>query len=654
MATPLAARHRSTPLTDAANVAVDRTCDWLLQQQHPDGYWCGELEGDTILESETILLLAWLGEEQSSLATKAAAYISQEQLPTGGWAMYPGGELEISGSVKAYFALKIVGRDPDSAEMKLARDAILAAGGADRVNSFTRFYLALLGQLSYDQCPAVPPEAMLQPRWSPASIYRVSAWSRTIFVPLSIVWSHRPVRPLPEAQSIPELFIKPPEQWPPLRSPAAAEYRGWVPWERLFHTLDASLKFAERRRVRPLRKKAERLAEQWMLARFENSDGLGAIYPPIVWSLIALRCLGYADDSAEVQSCREELEKLVIEEPASGDQPATVRLQPCKSPVWDTAITLRALAAAGLTAEHPACENAIGWLLEKEVRQAGDWATQVKAEPAGWFFEHNNVFYPDIDDTIMVMMALREQLGESPGDTAGREQINQACERARLWVLAMQNRDGGWGAFDRDNDQQWLCQVPFADHNAMIDPSTPDIAARVVEALAGWGMDANDRSIQKAIQFIRKTQEPDGAWYGRWGVNYIYGVWQVLVGLRAIGAPANDPAMIAGRDWLLDHQQLCGGWGESADSYEDPALRGIGPVTASQTAWALLGLLAVVPADHPAVISGINRLVETQNAEGTWDEPEFTGTGFPKVFYLRYHYYRVYFPLLAIASWRKA
>ncbi|QDU94444.1 terpene cyclase/mutase family protein [Lignipirellula cremea] len=668
----------ASQLRGAASQAISSASDWLLARQHADGYWCAELEGDSILQSETILLFAWLGEERSPQALRAAEYLSRQQLPTGGWGMYPGGGVEISGSVKAYFALKLTGRDPESAEMQLARQAILAHGGADRVNSFTRFYLALLGQIPYEHCPAVPPEAMLLPNAFPASIYQISAWSRTIFVPLSIMWAHRPVRQLTPEQSIAELFIEPPERWPPLRSPGLKANRGLFTWERFFRYVDGGLKFLERARLRPLRQRGLKAAEKWMLDRFQQSDGLGAIYPPIVWSLVALKCLGYADDSPEVQSCRDELQKLAVEEPATADHPATTHWQPCKSPVWDTALTLRALAAAGVNGQHPACQKAIDWLLQKEVRSPGDWSTKVAAEPAGWYFEHNNEFYPDIDDTIMVMMALREQLSEV--DTrdeslardadkpavfsaaakdlqhakaaVGRvEAVTQACRRAQAWVLAMQNRDGGWGAFDRDNDAAWLCQVPFADHNAMIDPSTPDIAARVVEALAGWGLTAEHPTVQKALSYIREQQEEDGAWFGRWGVNYLYGVWQVLVGLRAIGTPTDDPAVVAGVEWLLGCQQPCGGWGETPDTYEDPSLRGTGPVTPSQTAWALLGLQAVLPADHPAVLRGVEYLTRTQNADGSWDEPYFTGTGFPRVFYLRYHYYRIYFPLQALAGW---
>lgn len=651
--------------------AIDRTRRWLLDRQHADGFWCAELEGDTILESETILLWAYLGQENTDLARRAAAYLVQKQLPDGGWAMYPGGRMDISGSVKAYFALKLTGHDPQTEYMQRARRAILAHGGADAVNSFTRFYLALLGQISYRQCPAVPPEAVLLPKWFPVNLYAVSAWSRTIIVPLSIVWAMQPVRAIEPARGIRELFHKEPDQWPPLRCPGLRGGTGLLSWDRFFRTVDRLLKWCQRHRLTPLRRRAVAAAQQWTLHRFEHSDGLGAIYPPIVWSLLALKCLGYSDDSPEVRYCHQQLNDLILEDQSS----STVRLQPCKSPVWDTAIALRALAASGVAPDQSAMRRGVQWLLDKQVTCRGDWAETVNALPGAWFFEHANDFYPDVDDTVMVLMALRAQFdAAAPSDEtapaelrlvakaaasaqAAREELATidraaaAIDRGLCWVLAMQNDDGGWGAFDRNNDRQFLCYVPFADHNAMIDPSTPDLAGRALEALGKLGRRVCDPVVDRAVAYLRKTQEPDGSWFGRWGVNYIYGTWQALAGLAEVGVPPSDPMVIAGANWLLDHQQDCGAWGESADSYERPELRGQGPATASQTAWALLGLLAVGLKQHPAVTRGIDYLLATQQQDGTWNETEFTGTGFPRVFYLRYHYYPMYFPLLALACW---
>ena len=659
--------------------AIDRTRQWLLARQHGDGHWCAELEGDTILESEYILLLAWLGRADAPLARKCARYILDKQLPSGGWAMYPGGQLEISGSVKAYFALKLTGHDARSEPMLRAARAIRQAGGADAVNSFTRFYLALLGQISYDQCPAVPPEMILLPAWFPFNIYRMSAWSRTIVVPLSIMWAHRPARHVPTAFGIRELFLREPQDWPALRCPGLADERGWLSWEAFFRRVDAMLKWLEAHRLRPLRRRGVNAAAQWMIRRFAHSDGLGAIFPPIVWSIIALKSLGYDDDSPEVRYNFEQLDALVLED----DRAA--RLQPCLSPVWDTALALRSLAVSQLPMNDARLARAIDWLLDKEVTREGDWVERVDASPGGWFFEYRNEFYPDVDDTAMVMIALREvvqhvqsptsqvqsqdsilptpqsAIGNSQSDSgelespafSRRRWLCGACDRARRWVLAMQNRDGGWGAFDKDNDAEFLCRVPFADHNAMIDPSTPDLTGRVLEALALWGAKPGQVAVDRAVEYLRRTQEPDGSWYGRWGVNYIYGTWQSLVGLTAIGLPPTDPAVQSGANWLLAHQQASGGWGESADSYSWPELRGRGPVTASQTAWALLGLMAAGLTEHPAVARGIRWLVENQQADGSWQESEFTGTGFPRVFYLRYHYYPIYFPLLALAEYQR-
>lgn len=657
---PLAERT-TTPELDLS-AAMTRTCDWLIERQDNAGFWCAELEGDSILESEYILLLAFLGQENTEVARQAANHLLKLQLPNGGWNMYPGGAVEISGSVKAYFALKLTGHDPEAPYMRRARQCIRAHGGADAVNSFTRFYLALLGQISYDRCPAVPPELVLLPNWSPINIYRMSAWSRTIVVPLSIMWAHRPSRALAPSQGIRELFLRDPESWPALHCPGLARSRGPLSWDRFFRSVDHGLKRAERAGFKPLRTRAVKVAEKWMVDRLANSDGLGAIFPPIVWSLVALRCLGYADDSAEVLYHHRELEKLMLRD---GD---CLRLQPCKSPVWDTALTLRGLDAAGVSPKAPSVCNAVDWLLDKEVKAPGDWAQSVRAEPGGWYFEHNNEFYPDVDDTIMVLMALRRQFDEANPKVSAfttttsdmkqqllrRERTLHASQRAIRWLLAMQNRDGGWGAFDKDNNSEFLCHVPFADHNAMIDPSTPDIAGRALEGLGQWGYEQGHPAIDRAVAYVRKHQESDGSWFGRWGVNYIYGTWQCLVGLRAIGVPAHDAAIRRGANWLLAMQQASGAWGESPDSYDDPSLRGRGPATASQTAWAILGLIAAGEAEHPAVERGVQWLLRTQSPDGSWDERYFTGTGFPRVFYLRYHYYPIYFPLLALGQYRQA
>ena len=650
--------------------AIMRTRQWLLAEQQSDGCWCAELEGDTILESEYILLLAYLGRETSDVARKCARYLIKSQLPDGGWAMYPGGKVEISASVKGYFALKLTGHDPSAEYMQRARSAILRHGGADAVNSFTRFYLALLGQISYDQCPAVPPEVMLLPKWFPINVYKVSAWSRTIIVPLSIMSALQPVTPIDAAHGIRELFLSRPENWPPLRCPGLKGGTGVLSWDRFFRVVDAGFKWCQRRAVTPLRNRAIRLAKQWMLERFQGSDGLGAIFPPMVWAIIALRSLGYDDESPELKYCFEQLEGLYLEDDDS------IRLQPCKSPVWDTAIALRALQDSGMKPSHPAIEQAVDWLLKQQITRPGDWSETVDVPAGGWCFEYANDYYPDNDDTAMVAMALHQQFAatnesslppnlelvderQPHGQTAESEverlrQITQSIEKAEHWLVAMQNRDGGWGAFDRDNDAEFLCYVPFADHNAMIDPSSPDLAARVLECLGKLGRCIGDPVVDRCLTYLRATQEADGSWFGRWGVNYIYGTWQVIVGLRAVGVSVDDPAVVNAAHWLLAYQQSSGGWGESPDSYDDPKLRGQGNVTPSQTAWAVLGLLAGGLHAHPATVRGIRYLINHQREDGSWHETEFTGTGFPRVFYLRYHMYPIYFPLMALAQWSQA
>jgi squalene-hopene/tetraprenyl-beta-curcumene cyclase len=658
---PLSSIPERFPVEDLsvpACQAIRRTRRWLLSQQQEDGSWCAELEGDTILESETVLMLAFLGREQSPLAQRAAAYLIEKQLPEGGWAKYPGGKLDVSGSVKAYFALKLTGHDPTANFMQRAARAIRKHGGADRVNSFTRFYLALLGQISYEHCPAVPPELALLPKWFPVNLYAMSAWSRTIVVPLSIVAALEPIRRIEEHRGIRELFLQEPEQWPPLRCPGLPGGTGWLSWDHFFRVINWLLKFGQRKGLMFWRKRAVEAARSWMLARFQKSDGLGAIFPPVVFSVVALKALGFVDDSPEVVECLRQLDRLTIEDAESG----TMRLQPCLSPVWDTGLVMRALALAGVRAHDPAIVRAANWLRGRQTTAPGDWAQTVDAPAGGWYFEYANEFYPDVDDTAMSLMALQTlfrdqaEIGAEPSlSSTGlpfRESV-AAIERGLRWMLVMQNRDGGWGAFDRDNDCHFLCYVPFADHNAMIDPSTPDLCGRVLEALGKLGRRLGDPHVDRAVEFVRRTQEPDGSWFGRWGVNYIYGTWQALTGLVEVGVPQDDPVVVAGAKWLLAHQHPNGGWGESPHSYERPELRGQGQTTASQSAWAVLGLIAAGMSDHPAVLRGIRYLAQTQNHDGTWDESQFTGTGFPCVFYLRYHYYPIYFPLMALAQWAR-
>ncbi len=631
------AKH-PTSNTDVLHAAIERTRQHLLGRQSPDGHWVGELQGDTILESEYILLMAFLGREGEAHVAKAARYILCKQMPEGGWNNYPGGPADVSVSVKAYFALKLAGHKADEPYMRRACDVIRGLGGAAVCNSFTRFYLALLGQLPYGNCPAVPPEMILLPRWCYFNIYAMSSWTRTIVIPLSIFSAYKPVRRLPEGLGIPELFIEP-QQTPRWPHPPTEQVFSWT---NFFLALDQLLKFAERWLSWPVRGFALSKAKAWMLSHFADSDGLGAIYPPIIYTIICLRCMGYADTSPEMLWALKQLEDLKIEE----DE--TLRLQPCFSPVWDTALTLNALADAGLGQRHPAVPRAVRWLVDREVRRPGDWSIMNPGlEPAGWFFEYRNGFYPDTDDTAMVLIALAKTAH------AGLPSAKDAAQRAVHWLKHMQNHDGGWAAFDRDINREILTKVPFADHNAMLDPSCPDITARALEALGHFEVKIGDPQVERAISYLRRTQEPSGAWPGRWGVNYIYGTWQVLCGLHSIGLSPKDPMILKAAEWLKRVQQPGGGWGETCRSYDDPTLAGQGTPTASQSAWALLGLIAAGEAHSPEVRAGIDYLLATQRNDGSWSEEEFTGTGFPKVFYLKYHMYSIYFPLMALARYAR-
>jgi squalene-hopene/tetraprenyl-beta-curcumene cyclase len=611
------------------------TRDWILEAQSPEGFWHGELEGDTILESEYVLLMTYLGRLDDPACAKMGRTIREEQDASGGWSIYPSGPPNISATVKAYFVLKLLGTPIEDPAMVRAREVILRNGGARACNSFTRFYLALLGQITYDEVPYVPPELMLVPSSFPFSLAAMSSWTRTIIVPLMIISAYKPVRHLRPEQGIAELF--------PDGVPAPKGDYPVVSWENFFLKLDRFMKLADRVAPGFLRKPGIKAAHRWMLEHFENSDGLGAIFPPMIYTVVALGCLGYEEDSAAVRWALAQLEDLQIEEEGA------IRVQPCHSPVWDTAIATIALADSKLPDFHPSLLRSVRWMLDKEVRVHGDcYARGVDAEPSGWHFQFRNERYPDIDDTAMVLLALHATALRDDPD------VLAATHRAVNWLLALQNSDGGWAAYDRDINNQVLTKVTFADHNAMLDPSCADITARVVEMLGTLGHRQDHPAIARALAYLWQTQEPEGCWYGRWGVNYVYGTWQVLQGLKAIDFPMDHPSVIRACRWLESVQQPDGGWGETCESYDDPSLKGQGESTPSQTAWAVLGLVSAGRADGEAAHRGVQYLVEHQRGDGTWVDPTYTGTGFPRVFYLRYHLYPVMFPLMAISRHQAA
>jgi squalene-hopene/tetraprenyl-beta-curcumene cyclase len=622
--------------------AVGAACRFLLSLQRQDGHWCGELEGDTILESEYILTLFFLGRGGEGRTRKLGEYVRRQQMDDGGWPIYPGGPAEVSASIKAYFALKLLGDDPDAPHMARARRRIRELGGIDACNSFTRIYLSTFGQYDWSRCPAVPPELVLLPDWFPFNIYRMSSWSRAIVVPLSIIWASRPRCEISARAGIGELVVEGGRRPRPKRR-AALRDRLWVGF---FTAVDWLLHRAEEVRFRPLRRWAISRAEAWIHEHLEQSDGLGAIFPPIINTIIAFRCLGYAPDDPRLLSQTAELEKLEIEDEE------TVRVQPCFSPVWDTALALQAVREAGLAADDERVLRAATWLLDREVRRPGDWTRgNPEGKPSGWVFEYRNEFYPDVDDTAEVLIALSRV--RFP-DEARSRRLAQAVRRALEWQLSMQNRDGGWAAFDRGCDNEVLTLIPFADHNAMIDPSCEDITGRTLVALARHGYGQDHPSVRAAVGYLGRRQDSSGAWYGRWGCNYIYGTWLALRGLGQSGEDlAADPHR-RGIQWLLEHQNPDGGWGELPLSYDVPEQKGIGPSTSSQTAWALLGLFAAGDFSSDAVSRGLEFLLRTQRYDGSWTDEYWTGTGFPKVFYLRYHLYATYFPLFALARYHRA
>ncbi len=614
--------------------AIARSTEWLLSAQTQDGYWWGELEADTTLESDYVLYLHILGQLDSGKVAKLANYIRRKQLPDGGWNIFEGGPSELNATVKAYVGLRLAGESPESPSLVRAKEKILELGGLEGANSYVRFYLAMVGAVDWSIVPSIPPELMLLPDWVPINIYEMSSWTRGIVIPLALVYAHKPDWRLPHGITVSELFRNPGGK------PKSFNWdKRIVSWRNVFLALDRALKLYEHIPWKPFRKKALSLARTWMLERLERSEGLGTIYPAMMNSIFALLAEGADAQDPLVAREIKFLERYEIEESD------TIRVQPCISPVWDTAIAMVSLEEAGVNPAHPSLIAAERWVVGNQILGPGDW--QVKnpnAAPGGWAFEFKNDFYPDVDDTAFVLMALGRVADPDP------EPLRRSMRRGLAWLLSMQNEDGGWGAFDHENNLQFLNHIPFADHNAMLDPSTADVTARAVECLGQMGWSAEDPTLQRARAFIRHEQSADGSWFGRWGVNYIYGSSGVLRALETLGLSKGTDGQAAA-EWLRSVQNADGGFGESVLSYYHAAMKGQGKSTASQTAWAIIGLLAVAGPDDPSVQRAVAWLLAHQNEDGTWDEPEFTGTGFPCVFYLKYHLYRNTFPLYALARY---
>jgi squalene-hopene/tetraprenyl-beta-curcumene cyclase len=632
----------AAPALDAVERLVARAADALLALQKPDGHFVFELEADATIPSEYILLMHYLGEAPDlELERKIAVYLRRIQGEHGGWPLYHGGAFDISASVKAYFCLKMIGEPLDGPVMTRARNAIRANGGAMAVNVFTRIQLALYGDMPWSEIPLMPPEIILLPRWFPITLGKMSYWARTVIVPLLVLQALKPLAVNARGVHVPELFenVTP----VPRASKAANLKRTWVAG---FNILDGLLKAVAPVWPKGLRQRAIDACRDWVVERLNGEDGLGAIYPAMANSVMMFAVLGYPEDHPQRAIARKSVRNLLV---IKDDE---AYCQPCVSPVWDTALAAHALMEAGGETAEARAKDALAWLAPLQVLEVkGDWAEEKPdVRPGGWAFQYRNDHYPDLDDTAVVAMAMdraRSRLG------SGRV-YDTAIDRAVEWTVGLQSKNGGWAAFDADNTYHYLNNIPFADHGALLDPPTVDVAARCVSLLAQLGeRPETSPRLKAALDYLEGEQEKDGSFWGRWGVNYIYGTWSALCAFNAAGLTHDAPVVRKACDWLIAIQNPDGGWGESCDSY-DLAYSGYEPAAsrASQTAWALLGLMAAGRVDHPAVARGIAWLQAHQGEDGLWPEEDFTGGGFPRVFYLRYHGYRKFFPLWAAARYR--
>ena len=643
------------------DASIKSAQEFLLSIQHEDGYWNCELPIDSTVACDYVLYYYWTGEPGAIPMERIADFIRERQLEDGGWPQFPGGPSDLNASVKGYHALKMCGDSINAAHMQHARDRILKLGGIPKMHTWGKLYLALVGCFPWKYCPLIPAELMLFPKWFPVHIYRLSSWTRNMVVPLAVINHYKPVRVIESCPNLDELY------------PNGNANGHWgLRFDKKVFTLrnffllnDKCARVLNHLPYRLLRKRAIREAEGWMCDRISHgSDGLGAIFPAIMNQLMAFELMGYDKEHWLFQKNRRHLDELCMydrKQPIflSNDKTDYVdkdgktyepgwRVGPCYSPVWDSALIGMALAESGLPADHPGLVKMADWLLEREINIRGDWKENCDfPEATGWAFEFNNDWYPDVDDSFQVI------LGLSGAKSSKDEDRLVAIDRGMRWCRAMQCKAGGFAAFDKDVTDAWLEAVPFADHNAILDPPCSDITGRSLETMAACGYDRNDKVVARAIKFLRKTQEKDGSWYGRWGINYIYGTGHAIRGLHAMAENMSAPHMQAARNWLENCQNEDGGWGESCWSYHEDETRGVGSSTVSQTAWALLGLLCYGDPKRPSIQRGIAYILERQREDGSWHYEEFTGTGFPRIFYLKYTSYQWCWPLYALAKYRK-
>jgi len=629
-------------LADQVQETIRKSQQHLLSLQKPEGYWVGELIVDSTLVCDVVAFMQWTGEVDFNKQSRCVKYLLDRQQLDGGWNTYYKGPSELNATVKAYFALKLAGFLPDDPRMLKAHATIVRLGGIPKTNTYCKMFLALFGQYPWKYLPIIPPEIILLPNWLYFNIYEMSSWSRAMVVPLSIINHFKPTRHLPPEKQLHELF------------PYGTEHsnlglpfdKKLFTWKNFFLTWNRVLRFLDTLPWKPFRQRALKKAEAWILERAgDGNDGLGAIFPSMMYTIMVLRTLGYSEAHPAVRKALKDFSDLEVHDTERDE----FRMQPCLSPVWDTGISAFALVESGIPGDHPQLQKAGEWILSKEVKDfRGDWKHKNPTPiTSGWAFEYNNKHYPDVDDTFKMLLAL------GVIKMSDEEIKKQAMERGLGWAISFQCKNGGFAAFDKDVTKQWLQDVPFADHNAILDPPCSDITSRALEVFGRMGLNPKEPFIQRSIRFVKETQLPDGSWEGRWGVNYIYGTWLVLRGLRAIGEDMYQDWVLRGLNWLESCQNADGGWGETPATYENPKLKGQGESTPSQTAWALMGIIAGSDHLNPIIQRGVEYLARTQNPDGSWTEDHITGTGFPKVFYLKYDMYRNNWPLLALADYQK-